>query len=279
MIDVQLNPFQGEEHRPFILNGDKGAVLLVHGFPGSPRDMRDIAELVHNHGWTAKAILLPGFGADIEHITDYTNKDWVATVHAQLLDLQRDHKRVILVGHSLGGAISVQVAAQIPPDALILAAPFWKFDHIAWKAIPIVNILFPRPRLFKYLRLDYSKPDVRDGIHNFMPDADLDDPEVRKAIANFRLPVKTFAQIHRAGHAAYADAPKITCETLVLQGQQDDLVSPKLTQEFVHRLGVKSRYVEVDAEHDLVSSELPSWSAMQNAIITFIQHFQQEVCS
>lgn len=281
MANVQLNAFQGEEHRAFTLphEGARGAVLLVHGFPGSPNEMRDLAELFYAQGWTSRALLLPGFGADFEHVTEYTNEDWVKAVSDNLLELQRTYPTVILMGHSMGGAISIQVAAKNRPSALILTAPFWKVNHIAWKTLPILKILFPQPKLFKYLRLDFNKPDVREGIHNFMPDADLDDPNVQAAITNFRVPVKMFAQIYRAGQAAFDGASHIQCDALVVQGIHDELVQPKLTRQMISRFQGETRYIEVNAEHDLILARTPSWNSMQNALLPFIQQFQQETTS
>lgn len=281
MANVQFNAFQGEEHRAFTLTheGARGAVLLVHGFPGSPNEMRDLAELFYAHGWTVRAILLPGFGADFEHVTEYTNDDWVAAVSHHLHELQQTYPTVLLMGHSMGGAISIQVAAKNRPSALILTAPFWKVNHIAWKALPILKVLFPQPKLFKYLRLDFNKPDVREGIHNFMPDADLDDPDVQAAITNFRVSVKMFAQIYRAGQAAFDASSQIQCDALVLQGTRDELVRPQLTQHMISRFQGETRYIEVNAEHDLILSRTPSWDAMQHAIVPFIQQLQQESIS
>ena len=274
MLAQQFNGFAGEEHNTFHLEGGKAAALLVHGFPGTPKEMRPLGDALHAAGWTVHAPLLPGFGADFETVMERTNDDWVNAVHDALITLKRDHSSVVLVGHSMGGALAIQVSARTAPDALILSAPFWKVDHIAWKALPLIRVFFPQPRLFRYLRLDFSKPDVREGIHNFLPDADLDDPEVQQAIRDFRVPVKMFAQIHRAGHRAYAAAPNVNVPTLVLQGAQDELVKPALTSQVIDRLAGNIRYHEVDAEHDLLSDELPCWESVRDNVLRFVQQFE-----
>ena len=45
-----LNPFTGPEHQAFILRGGEPAALLIHGFPGTPREMRPLAETLHAQG-------------------------------------------------------------------------------------------------------------------------------------------------------------------------------------------------------------------------------------
>ena len=276
MLADKFNAFQGEEHQPFTLDGGKPAALLVHGFPGSPAEMRPLAETIHEAGWTARVLLLPGFGADFENVIHRTCEDWVKAVRDELVTLQKQYSPVVLIGHSMGGAISLKVAATTPPDALVLTAPFWKVDHIAWKALPVIQIFFPQPKLFKYLNLDFDKQDVRDGIHNFLPNADLDDPEVRDAIINFRVPVKMFAQIRRAGIAAHEVAPRVNAPTLVIQGRRDELVKPAMTQQFIKRIKGKVTYCEVDAEHDPILPSSTGWTSTQEHVRTFLRQFERE---
>src|SRR5687768_903431 len=104
--------FQGEEHRPFLLNGDRGAALLVHGFPGTPAEMRPLATVLNNAGWTTKGILLPGFGAEIETLGGRDPADWVESVRLAASDLQRNHHPVLLIGNSMGAALCLRVVAQ-----------------------------------------------------------------------------------------------------------------------------------------------------------------------
>jgi alpha-beta hydrolase superfamily lysophospholipase len=60
-IPQALLAFQGPEHLPFLWPGGQPAALLVHGFPGTPAEMRPLGEALHQAGWTAQGILLPGF--------------------------------------------------------------------------------------------------------------------------------------------------------------------------------------------------------------------------
>ncbi len=268
-----FNAFAGEEHQPFTLKGGSNAALLVHGFPGSPAEMQPLAALLNQRGWTTRAILLPGFGAEFEHIVHKTKEDWKQAILTELRDLQRHHQHVVLIGNSMGGALSIEISGEStsPPDALILFAPFWKVSHLAWNALPLIQILFPQPRLFKYLNLDFNNPEVRKGILNFMPGADLDNPQVQQAIRDFRVPVKMFAQIHRAGKAGYQYASKIRQPTLVIQGRQDELVLPTLTKKLIARFHAPVHYVEVDAEHNAISPSAPGWNVVQESIIKFTE--------
>jgi len=72
----ELNPFSDPSHRPFFLStnhqpsNSRPGALLIHGFPGTPAEMRPLGTWLHDQGWAAKGILLPGFGPDIFSLFD-----------------------------------------------------------------------------------------------------------------------------------------------------------------------------------------------------------------
>ena len=55
-------PFDGSEHRSFLWKGSDSAALLVHGFPGTPAEMRPLGTVLRNAGWTVRGLMLPGLG-------------------------------------------------------------------------------------------------------------------------------------------------------------------------------------------------------------------------
>ncbi|NWG16982.1 MAG: alpha/beta fold hydrolase [Chloroflexi bacterium] len=263
------NGFQGEEHQPFFWPGGKAAVLFVHGFPGTPAEMRPLAESLHRAGWTAQGILLPGFGNQIETLLERTNEDWLSAVTSALAQLQREHAPVLVVGYSLGGALALQAAARYSPTGLVVLSPFWKVEHVLWALLPVLKPIFRGVRPFKMLKLDLGNPEVRAGIQNFWPDADLDDPQVQAVIRDFRLPLALFDQIKRAGGQGSRAARSITSPTLIIQGDADELVRPALTRRLLDRFSVRPRYVEVSGGHDLLLPDKPAWAEVERAVHEF----------
>lgn len=264
--------FKGEEHHPFMFEGDgQAAALLVHGFPGSPAEMRPVGEALHASGWTARGMLLPGFGREIETLGDRKRAEWLAAIQRELNALRQQHDTILLVGNSMGAALTVETAAgrTQPPDGLILLSPFWTLRHILWRALPIISVLFPKPRIFRYFKLDFDNPEVREGIHNFMPYADLDDPETREEIRDIRMPVSMFAQIRAAGKAAYRLAPKVSQPVLALQGTHDDLSHPDLTDKLLSRFAGSVQYHMFQAGHELTNVSLAEWYDIREKITTF----------
>jgi carboxylesterase len=263
-----MNAFQGEEHRPFLLKGGQPAALLIHGFPGTPAEMRPLAEALHQAGWTAQGLLLPGFGADIATMGRRRSTDWMVAVQTALAALRREHAPVLLIGNSMGGALALTVAEKTAPDALVLLNPFWQIDHVLWRFLPVLKHVFPQFKPFSLSKPNFDDPETRKSMRNFMPDADLDDPAVRQMIIDLQVPTGVFDQIRQVGESAHRAAPVVDCPALVMQGSEDQLVQPRHTRQLAARLK-RAVYQEVTAEHNLLNPGHASWRAVRDRVVAF----------
>lgn len=273
MLHHLSHAFQGDEHTAFMWPGGPKAALLIHGFPGTPAEMHPLAMLLHEAGWSVDGPLLPGFGADIATLPDHHHADWVGAIDAEVRLLKQKHQKVILIGHSMGGALSLHAATHLQPDALILFAPFWKIDHMLWSLLPFLKHLFRNVKLFHLAPLDFNDAETRRGIHQFMPGLDLDDRLVQENIRNFSIPVGMIDEIRLSGEYGYKSCPQIRIPTLVIQGTEDDLVRPELTRQLVARLAGPVHYKEVHGGHNLITGETESWKHVERAIFDFLDTF------
>ena len=83
---LPYNPFNGPEHADFTISGGKPAALLVHGFPGTPAEMRPLAQALNERGWTVRGLLLPGFGSDLDTLPFRRAEDWTRSVRNALVE-------------------------------------------------------------------------------------------------------------------------------------------------------------------------------------------------
>jgi esterase/lipase len=268
-MEMFSQAFQGVEHEPFLWPGDDRAALVVHGFPGTPSEMRPVAQALHQAGWTVQAILLPGFGPQLGSIAEKTHHDWAQAVQDTLASLKRDYKTVLLVGLSLGGALALRAAAAESPAALVLLAPFWKLEHALWPIVPVIRRATPSIPIFRLLTIDFNDPETRQGIHKMVPQADLDDPQVQQQIRSFRLPVRLIDELRQAGQAGYRAVPHITAPVLIIQGTEDDLVLPRLTRRLLVRFGGTVQYHELCADHQLTRPEAAWWPEVEHRLLVF----------
>jgi pimeloyl-ACP methyl ester carboxylesterase len=95
--------------------------LLIHGAWGAAWEFNKVSELLSDDGHNVIALDLPGHGENKAEIKDATMNAYVQTVVDAIDKLD---EKVILVGHSLAGAVISQVAEIIPEkiDRLIYVA-------------------------------------------------------------------------------------------------------------------------------------------------------------
>lgn len=262
--------FQGLEHEPFFWEAGEAAALLVHGFPGTPADVRPLAESMFGAGWSVQGLLLPGFGTQIETLTERTYSEWVGAIGEALAELQARYAPVVLIGYSLGGALALHAAAAQEPDGLVLLAPFWKLDHTLWRALPALKRALPQFRPFRLFGADFSDPNFRASLVNFMPNADFDDPDVQQQIRDFRVPLEMVDQIRVAGEQAYQLAPQIKIPALIVQGRQDELVLPRFTRQWSQRFPGRLHYAEVEGDHNFLNPYTSVYQQIERTVLDFM---------
>lgn len=273
-----LAVFEQDEHQSFRHSTTgKAAALLLHGFPGTPAEMRPFADLLSSRGWAVAAPLLPGFGADLGKLPRISYQAWLHVARAELRALRSEYEQVIVVGNSMGGALAVRLAAENTVDGLILIAPFWKLEGTAWRLIPVLRYLLPSFHPFKLFKPDFTDAKTQEAIRKFLPDVDLSDPKIQKDILNFAIPMRIIDQIRSAGMKAHQASVYVTCSTLVIQGTNDNLVQPHLTRELISKFRGFVQYIELNGDHELHQPDAPFWKDLESAIQRFLERPEYEV--
>ncbi len=280
---VELRAFASPEHRPFLWRqradhpAGRRAALLIHGFPGTPAEMRAVGELLHAEGWTVQGLLLPGFGSEFNDLPQRGQEDWETAIEHALLTLQQEHDDVMLVGNSMGAALALRVAARRPAAALILFSPFWRINGWLDLVFPVAATLLPQIKPFG--RADFADPRLREGIRQFMPDVDLDDGEVQAALRELRLPAQVLGRVRRSGQLGYHSAAYVTAPTLIIQGAQDKLVKPAVTRRLAARLPNLDAYVELPGEHELIRGVDHTWPAIADSVRQFVRKIEARLAA
>ena len=294
LVSQPLQAFSDPVHQPFFLGGGSAAALLVHGFPGTPAEMRSLAETLNGQGWTVQGILLPGFGSRFAEILERGYGDWLEAVGQALQVLKQKYSPVLLIGYSLGGALSLAAAARFPPDGLVLLSPFWRLGTPLQRSIGAVLRPF-LPRYFRPLRkADLNDPSLKQSLDDFFPDVDLHDPEVQTWLRDLQVPISVIDQIIKTGKGGYRSARSVGIPTMVVQGAEDELVRPQNTQKLVERLATAHRmaavpdgkrraavlpdgiirYLEIPGGHNIIDRDEPGWDRLEPALIEFSRSIQ-----
>ena len=115
---------------PFDFVGDDDGevgVVCIHGFTGSPYEMRYLGGALARSGCTVRGLLLPGHGTSVADLAGIRWQDWADGVEREVEAMARRCRRVAVVGQSLGGLLALHVAAHRPGLAAVaaLATPLW----------------------------------------------------------------------------------------------------------------------------------------------------------
>ena len=107
-----------------ILPGTENAVVFIHGIVSTPRFWDDYIAAIPAD-WSVVSLLLPGHGGTVRDFARAKPGAWRAHVQAVLARLRAQHRRIFLVGHSMGGLLAILEGADTPEQiaGMLLLAP------------------------------------------------------------------------------------------------------------------------------------------------------------
>ena len=107
--------------QPIFIEGNDIAVLLLHSFTSHTRDMKALAETIHqSFGFTCLVPLFSGHGQEAEALISYTIDDWWEDALGSYEDLANQYKQVVVIGLSVGGIFALKLAQQFPVARIVV---------------------------------------------------------------------------------------------------------------------------------------------------------------
>lgn len=244
--------YADDTHQPFALTraGQDTGALLIHGFTGSPADMRVVADEVFARGIDAHVMRLPGMASDIEHLNEMTGVIWREAVNAQWRIVAERYERALLLGYSLGGALAILAALERPPDRLVLIAPLSRIADRRAIFLPVIKHIIRSVR--PYGSVDWSDARIHTWFRAVRPTIQTrevvnQDVLTRDAVYDTRM----LDEMRRLLVEVRRRAPDIAVPTVVIQGTDDEIVRPKDTHRLAARLGGPVSLHDVPGDHYL----------------------------
>jgi len=109
-IDVATIPSAETPTDPFLWRASDLGCLLVHGFTGTPYEMRFLGERLYAAGYTVSAVRLAGHATRVEDLERCRWRDWYGSVERGLDDLAAHCSVVVAIGLSLGSLLTLRLA-------------------------------------------------------------------------------------------------------------------------------------------------------------------------
>ena len=208
---------------PFFFPGNKIGVLLIHGFTGSPPEMRGMGEYLATQGLTVLGVRLAGHGTTPEDLACTSWHDWVASCEDGLRQLRTRCETVFVGGLSMGGVLTLHLAAHHPiAGAIVMAAPIYLTGD--WRIIFV-------PVLQHIIRWYVPKgaPDARELL-------------VSQRIWSYdRIPGRAIGHLFTLMKQTRRLLPRITVPILIMQGLHDRTVPVDCAQEIYERVGSRDK--------------------------------------
>jgi carboxylesterase len=240
-MDGYLHPLVA----PFRFQGERpGAVVLIHGWTGSPAHLRELGSFLNDAGYTVTAPLLAGHGTSLADMAETGWRDWVRSATEAAMDLPDGPLH--FVGLSMGGLISLLLAPVLGAASVTtINAP-----QLVWDKRARLAGLYRGSK-----RIEPGEPRVPAP------------PEMRRFQQQYDgTPIGTAAELGDLMRAARRNLHRVTCPALVIQSKTDETVRPKSAEIIYDGLGSaqkglvwleRSRHVAVlDTERDTISEAI-----------------------
>jgi carboxylesterase len=238
---------------PFFYPGGETGLLLVHGFTGSPAELRPMGDYFRKRGISVYAPLLKGHGTCPEELAGTTWLDWRESVLKAHDRLRREAgvRRMFAAGLSMGGLLVLDLARHRQIDGVIsMCAPIWLKERRAFFA-PLVRFFMP-----------------------YLPRREVKEPHIEECLVPYdRLPLVSVGHLLRLIRYVRRRLAEITVPVLVIQSERDETVDPSSGRYILKHLGSADKEFKSYAE----SSHIITLDREREQVFADVENFIQRV--
>ncbi len=226
-------------------NGKSG-VLLLHGFTGTPAEMRYLAEKLNEAGATVFVPRYPGHGTSLIEMANLDVNAWFTAAREALFELMAYCDNVYIAGLSMGGIFAILLAREFAIKKIALMSVPCTLKEKTIYAAPVAGLFT------KILWV----PNKTKGV--------CDEAARKEHICyDDGIPVRQSWQLFTTIKKAMKSLPFIDSEVLIIQSKNDQVI-PQHSAEYIYaHLGSEHKKIvwllhsdhaiTVDYEKDIVA--------------------------
>lgn len=211
---------------PFFFPGDGVGCLLTHGFTSTPQEMRELGEYLAAQGRTVLGVRLFGHATDVRDMPRARWQDWIASVEDGYILLKDSCSKIVMLGVSTGGAISLYLAHTLATIGVVVMSTPHELP-----SDPRIQLLRPIIRLASI-------------FYPFNPKGppDFFDPEAEKARVQYNhYPLRSMPELDTVFQKMREVLPQLNLPVLFIHSKQDRFVPPEHMEANFDLLGSKDK--------------------------------------
>ncbi len=243
-MSEQIKILPGAE--PVFHKGNGTGILLLHGFTGSPYEMKELGHRLQTEGYTVSIPLLRGHGTRAKDLIPCKWYDWFEDAKQALFKLRKTCSKVIVTGLSTGATLALHLAAHYQVEGVVALSPALILKGFSPKLLPYV------PPVIRY-RSKEGGPDISD------------EKARKEAVSYSKTPIKAAKQILKLYAHVKMDLPEIYVPVLLIQAEHDHVVDMAGAQWIYDHISSKDKrflklprsfhVITLDVEKEIVFRE------------------------
>jgi carboxylesterase len=247
----------------FAMGEGSHAVLFLHGWSSSPRELRPLAGRIARAGFHCRGPLLKGHGTRLADLMPTRFPDYLEEAEGAFDSLAAAHDRVSVCGLSMGGLLALQLAARRRVANLVLVAPFLTPSG-ATLGLPnrwLVGRVPLPPIMAKHL-----------------PGPIADPAGAESHIAYHAMATRSMVSVVEAARAFVPEVPKVACPTLILHSIHDTTSDFAGSELLIRRLGSEDKalvafnrgnhVITLDYEKERLEETASEWLIKRRSVST-----------
>ena len=239
--------------QPFFFPGNEVGCVLVHGFTGSPKEMRWIGEFLAKKGFSVIGVRLAGHATQPEDLIRTRWWDWLASVEDGINLLHSHCKQIFTIGLSMGGLLALLSASRYPINGVIgMSTPFSLPDD--WR------LKFAKP-------ISIFKPYIEKG-----PD-DMKNRQAAKTHIDYpAYPIRSIVELNNLIEEMRSELSEIKIPVLLIHSEQDKSIPFESMQNIFQILKTKDKQMVVLKKSSHVITEDIEREIVFNKAFEFINN-------
>lgn len=187
--------------------------IIIHGFTGTPNEVKPLAHALEQIGYEVLTPLLPGHSMNKERLDKASASDWLQWIEKIIRQAMEENKKIHMIGFSMGAMIATIMAYRFAVSTLVLLSP-------------AVYVLTPNLVKIRLSNLVQNKKEKRRKTNQ----TKLNIPPILRSAF-----IYNFFQFQKIVRQARESFQHISLPLCIIHGQRDETADPN-SSKFIYRV-------------------------------------------